>query len=82
MLVPHTHTHIYYISLKGVRKFKGLRLILVNSHIFKIFFYGFCVNCCHSNYIQGRMSYSNSIIIIPTKIISYIVLIKKSYKFI
>ena len=35
MLVPHTHTHIYYISLKGVRKFKGLRLILVNSHIFK-----------------------------------------------
>ena len=35
MLVPplntHTHTHIYYMRLKGVRKFKGLRLILVNS---------------------------------------------------
>ena len=36
MLVPHTHTH------KGVRKLKGLRLILVNSQIFN-FFYGFCV---------------------------------------
>ena len=28
MLVQHTHTH------KGVRKFKGLKLILVNSQIF------------------------------------------------
>ena len=29
MLVPHTHTHTH----NGVRKFKGLRLILVNSQI-------------------------------------------------
>ena len=31
MLVPHTHTH------RGVRKNKGLRLILVNSQIFNFF---------------------------------------------
>ena len=31
MLVQHTHTH------KGVRKFKGLRLILMNSQIFNFF---------------------------------------------
>ena len=33
------------MSLKGVRKFKRLRLILVNSQLF-IYFYDFCVNCC------------------------------------
>ena len=32
MLVQHTHTHTH--THKGVRKFKGLRLILVNSQIF------------------------------------------------
>ena len=42
MLVQHTHTH------KGVRKFEGLRLILVNSQIFN-FFYDFCDNCCQNN---------------------------------
>ena len=33
----HTHTYIYYMWLKGVRKFKGLRFILVNSQIFNFF---------------------------------------------
>ena len=33
MLVQHTHTHTH----KGVRKFKGLRLILMNSQIFNFF---------------------------------------------
>ena len=30
-----THTHIYYMWLKEVRKFKGLRFILVSSPIQK-----------------------------------------------
>ena len=37
------------MSLKGVRKFKRLRLILVNSQVciyLFIYFYDFCVNCC------------------------------------
>ena len=33
----HTHTHTYYMSHKGVRKFKGMRLNLVNSQIFNFF---------------------------------------------
>ena len=45
----HTHTHIYIYSmwLKEVRKFKGLRFILVNSQIFNFFMTR--VNCCQNN---------------------------------
>ena len=43
----HTHTYIYSMWLKEVRKFKGLRFILVNSQIFNFFMTR--VNCCQNN---------------------------------
>ena len=39
-ILLHTHTHtLYYMWLKGVRKFKGLRFILVNSQIFNFLWF-------------------------------------------
>ena len=37
MLVPHKHIYTHAHTHKGVRKFKGLRLILVNLQIFNFF---------------------------------------------
>ena len=42
-----THTHTHSMWLKEVRKFKGLRFILVNSKIFNFFMAR--VNCCQNN---------------------------------
>ena len=41
MLVPHTyiHTYIYQMSLKGIRKFKWLRLIFSEFTNVKFFFF-------------------------------------------
>ena len=42
-----THAHAHVHTHKGVRKFNGLRLILVDLQIY--IFYDFCDNCCQNN---------------------------------
>ena len=65
MLFPHTYIHVqvhtHTHTQKGVRKFKELRLILVNSQIY-IFFYSFCDNCCRNNWPYVRLNLFNHLL--------------------
>ena len=65
IILKHTHTHIYYMWLKWVRKFKGLRFILENSQIFiNFFFNGSCqlFFSAQSSYLLSYISLEHSFV--------------------
>ena len=67
----HTHTHTHIYILHEVSKFKGLRLILVNSQIFN-FFYGFLSIVTNATKHDEKCHIVNLLLLFQLKIISYI----------